>query len=356
MSRLPSFSLPRFGAPAAVCGLDLEPGHATAAVVSVGDRVRVERAATIALPAGAVGEGEVADPAALAAALRELFERHDLPRRVRLGVAGARVVIRTIDLPPIVDAKELASAVRFRARDELPMPLDQAVLDFHSAGVVETPEGPRTRVVAVAARRDLVEGMLDTARAAGLRVVGVDAAAFAIIRALRDPSHDGAGSTLYAHIGGVVTLAVADGSLCRFARTVPGGMDAAVETLAERRYLEPAHAAGWLLHTGLETPLTAVDGEPGIVREARAVLEETARRVADQARSTLQVGASGAVGRIVVGGPGAAIAGMAEALGAELGLPAEVAEPAEHHAGALGEVTPGRAVVAAGLACEEGPA
>ncbi len=44
--------------------------------------------------------------------------------------------------------KELEAAVRFQAQDELPMPLDQAVIDYQPLGVVETPDGPRQRVAA----------------------------------------------------------------------------------------------------------------------------------------------------------------------------------------------------------------
>ena len=45
--------------------------------------------------------------------LRDLFAQHKLSKRVRLGVANQRIVMRAIDLPPLTDAKEIASAVRF---------------------------------------------------------------------------------------------------------------------------------------------------------------------------------------------------------------------------------------------------
>ena len=39
-------------------------------------------------------------------------------------------------------AQELEAAVRFLAQDELPMPLDEAVIDFHPLGIVDTAERP----------------------------------------------------------------------------------------------------------------------------------------------------------------------------------------------------------------------
>src|SRR5205807_211388 len=117
-------------------------------------------------------------------ALRSLFDDHKLPKRVRLGVANQRIVMRTLDLPPLADPKQIAAAVRFQAQDQIPMPLDQAVLEHQVLGTVETPDGPRTRVMLVAARRDMIDKLLQAATSAGLRPQGIDLSAFAMIRAL----------------------------------------------------------------------------------------------------------------------------------------------------------------------------
>src|SRR5437763_14477296 len=214
---------------AVVC-LDIEPG-CIAAVETRAGQVTVERAASAQLPAGIVRDGEVVDVETLAGALRELFAAHKLGKRVRLGVANQRIVMRTLDLPPLKGAKEITSAVRFQAPDHIPMPLEQAVLEHHSLGVVETPEGPRTRVVVVAARRDMIERLLEATRKAGLRPVGVDLSAFAMIRALYRPELNGA--TLYASVGGLTNLAVAIYQTCAFTR-VAGQRTASIDcALAE---------------------------------------------------------------------------------------------------------------------------
>src|SRR3984885_12364669 len=181
-----------------IVGLDIEPGY-VAAVEARAGQVKVERAASAQLPAGIVRDGEVVDVETLAASLRDLFAAHKLSKRVRVGVANQRIVMRTLDLPPLKGAKEISSAIRFQAPDHIPMPLEQAVLEHHSLGIVETPEGPRTRGV-VAARRDMIERLLDATRKAGLRPVGVDLSAFAMIRALYRPELTGA--TLYTSVGG----------------------------------------------------------------------------------------------------------------------------------------------------------
>ena len=65
------------------------------------------------------------DEGVLAETLRELFKDGGLSRRVRLGVANQRTVLRTLDLPPVTDRKELEAAVRFQAQDQVPMPLSK---------------------------------------------------------------------------------------------------------------------------------------------------------------------------------------------------------------------------------------
>ena len=67
------------------------------------------------------------------------------------------------------------------------MPLSNAVLDFHPLGIVDTPGGPRQRVVLVAAQRDMIERLVAAVRRAGLNPEGVDLSAFALIRSLYRP-------------------------------------------------------------------------------------------------------------------------------------------------------------------------
>src|ERR1044071_3582037 len=193
-------------APKPVVGLDIEPSAVTAAQVSVNGSISIYRAAIVPLEAGIVRDGEVADVEGLADALRTLYrENKGLDKRVRIGIANAKIVVRTLELPPIADRKELETAVRFQAQDQIPMPLDAAVLDFEPLDVVETEQGPRQRVLIVAARRDMVERVMAAAKAAGLKPEGIDLSAFAMIRALHRPqaATETPEPVLYLSVGGL---------------------------------------------------------------------------------------------------------------------------------------------------------
>ncbi len=218
-----------------VVGLDIQPGHVAAVQARVNGSIVVKHAAAAPLPADIVREGEVLDEGVLSETLREVFKDGGLSRRVRLGVANQRTVLRTLELPPVTDRKEIEAAVRFQAQDQVPMPLSNAVLDFHALGIFDTPEGPRQRVVLVAAQRDMVQRLLAAVRDAGLRPEGIDLSAFALIRSLYRPDSEHAGRVLYLNVDGLTNMAIAEGTICRFTRVVGGGIEAMASELAERR-------------------------------------------------------------------------------------------------------------------------
>src|SRR4051794_1365844 len=115
-------------------GLDIQAGSLAATEVSSNGHTTVTRFGTVPLPSGVVREGEVVDTEQLTAALKDLFARNKLSKPVRLGLASQRVAVRVLRLPAIDDHKELQTAVHFQAQELIPMPLDQAVLDWEVVG------------------------------------------------------------------------------------------------------------------------------------------------------------------------------------------------------------------------------
>jgi type IV pilus assembly protein PilM len=337
------FKKKRVNADVAV-GLDLDPSHIAAAEVHVNGSITVTRGAVADLRPGILRDGEVVDPVALGDELRAFFAEHELPRRVRLGVANQRIVVRTLDLPPIDDPKALAAAVKHEAPDHIPMPIEEAIVDFQSLGLVATSKGPRTRVVVAAARRETIDRLVDATRQAGLELAGIDLSAFAMIRALRPT--EGEGAVLYVNASGLTNIAVG----CLFTRAAAGGLDATIAALAERRALTREHARAWMSHVGLVTPLEEIEGDAELVTATRAAIDDGVHQLADTVRNSLNFyrtqESAEKVERAVLTGPAIAIPGYAERLGEQLKLPLEpvlaatTAEDVDLH----------RLTVAAGLA------
>jgi type IV pilus assembly protein PilM len=279
MPSLPNIKLGR-RAGADIVGLDIQPGLIAAVKARVNGSILAGRAAALPLSSDTVREGEVVDQAALSDALRELFAENKLGKRVRVGIANQRTVMRTLELPPVTDRKELAAAVQFQAQDQVPMPLNNAVLDFHPLGVVDTPAGPRQRVVLVAAQRDMVENLLAAVRGAGLTPEGVDLSAFALIRSLHQREENQSGRVLYLNVDGLTNLAIAEGTVCRFTRVVGGGLEGMAGEIAERRGIPVAQARALLYAIDLTAP-AADEALPVVPATLKPVAEPVAETVVE---------------------------------------------------------------------------
>ncbi len=274
---LNSFGFGRHGG--TVIGLDIQPGFIAAVQGRAGGTVVIDKAAALPLAPDTLRHGEVNDEGRLAEALRELFAGSGLAKRVRVGIANQRTVLRTLELPPVTDAKELAAAVNFQAQEQVPMPLNNAVLDFHALGVINTPAGPRQRVVLVAAQRDMVERLLGAIEQAGLVPVGIDLSAFALIRSLYSPETqppaDGEEASelprvLYLNVDGLTNLAIAEGPVCRFTRVVGGGIESMAAELAAKREISTPEARALLFAANLAEAAGAEEWGPALAEQAPA--------------------------------------------------------------------------------------
>src|SRR5262245_15072513 len=87
------------------------------------------------LESGIIVGGELREPELLADSLRAFFRKHKLPRQgVRLGIANNRIGVRILEIAGIDDPKQLENAIRYRAQEALPIPIEEAVLDYHVLG------------------------------------------------------------------------------------------------------------------------------------------------------------------------------------------------------------------------------
>ncbi|HEV7563035.1 MAG TPA: type IV pilus assembly protein PilM [Solirubrobacterales bacterium] len=356
----------RGGKEGVVVGLELEAGSVGATELAVNGEARVTAAAVQPLPPGAFADGEVTDPEAVTTALRALFTANKLSRRVRLGIANQRVVVRTLRLPAIEDPAELDSAVRFSAQEQIAMPLDQAVIDHRVVGGLPASDGAPAQidVIVVAARRDMITASLRPLKDAGLEPVGIDLSAFGMIRALAgaagpaeaDPdAAPVASAVLYCSVGDVTNLAVAKGRSCLFTRVSPVGLDDVVSGLTGTSGLTPEHAQMWLNHVGLAKPVEQIEGDPAVIAQARAALENGAASLLDELRLSIDFyGAQETavpIERVVLCGTGSAIPGLAEEMQPDLGLPISVDSPAP--LGGYGAESAARLTLPYGLALND---
>src|SRR5690349_17239148 len=113
-----------------VIGLDVGTDAVRAVVLGGGDRPQLRQMGQANLPPGAVVEGEVVDPGAVAASLRSLWKDVGFKSRtVRVGIASPRVIVRVVDMPALSEG-DTRAALRFELREYVPFPPEEAVFDF----------------------------------------------------------------------------------------------------------------------------------------------------------------------------------------------------------------------------------
>jgi type IV pilus assembly protein PilM len=356
---------PSLGRGKKLVGLKIGASHIAAARIANGEVPELVQVARAELQPGVVVGGELREPDALAEALKAFFRANKLPRQgVRLGIASNRIGVRTFDVPGVEDEKQLHNAVRFRAQEALPIPLDEAVLDYHILSDAVNEEGVRVRrVLLVVAYRELVDRYVAACRKAGIKLAGIDLEGFAALRALAaGPPAQSNAAVVVASVGhDRSTLAVSDGKICEFTRVIDWGGQNLNVAIARALDLAPSGAEP-IKHS--VTLLEPAEGWEGLaadqaIKVRDAILSEL-QVFARELISSLQFyqGQPGSlgIGEIVLSGGTAQLPGIDSELGRLMGVRVRIGDP-------LGRVRRGKKIsddqrlgslaVAIGLGIEE---
>jgi type IV pilus assembly protein PilM len=318
-------------------GLKVGGSQLAAARISNNGAAELLQVARQDLEPGIVVSGEVRDLDTLAEALKTFFAANKLPRKnVRLGIASNRIGVRTFDIVGIDDAKQLENAIHFRAQETLPIPLDEAVLDYHILEESTDEEGNASkRVLLVVAYRELVDRYVSACKKAGITLSGIDLEAFALLRALSAPRADAqpVDSALVAVAIGHdrSTFAVSDGRVCEFTRVLDWGGASLNVAIARALDLAPSETEG----LKRVVSLAANDVPQGITPEQYlAAVDAVRKQVQAFARELVsslqfyqnQPGSLG-IGEIVITGGTANLVGLADELQRLIGVRVRVGDP-----------------------------
>jgi type IV pilus assembly protein PilM len=299
-------------------GLDVGSTAVRAAELTEGSPPTVVRAAQVPLPAGAVENGEVREVEVVSDALRELWSpRHGAfkSRKVWMGVGNQRVVVREIALPAMPE-KELRQSLGFQVQEFIPMPVDEAVLDYHLIEEIEVDGRQMLRLLLVAAQKAMVDVLVAAATNAKLEPMGLDLIPFAMVRAVGatgagmelERTGDEAVVDVGAHVTNIVVHA---GGETRFVRILPsGGRDI---TVAIARGLSVDDEVAERLKRG--EFVEEVETTP---KQALEVAMQRATQFVDEIRSSLEFYTAQTQGaridRLLISGGGSKLEGFIEIL------------------------------------------
>lgn len=308
-------------------GLDISTNSIKVAEVEIdrGEAV-LNNLGIIHLPEGVVADGEVEDAVTLSNLLKELWSRTGIKsRRVILGIANQKVIVRPIELP-YMEKEELDTALRFQVQEFIPIPTEDAILDFEIIEEFMTAEEERMlTVLLVAAHRDMIQSFVDVLQGAGLTPVAVDLKAFALARslvehvpALVEEAGEEPGICLVNVGAGITNIVILKDRIPRFARFLLRGGNDFSAVIADRMDLDMGEAEE--IRTGKQ-----------VHEEALKVLQQEIFNFVGEVRRSIDYYVAQTqernLGRVILSGSGSRTVNLAQELNRGLRLPVEPGRP-----------------------------
>lgn len=306
------------------------------------------------VPPGIVVEGEIMDVEAASKYLSDLWRSLRLSeRRVIIGVANQKVVVRLIEMP-FMEKADLKQALNFQAQDYIPIPIDEAIMDFDVVGEYTSDEGERMmEVLLVAAQRDMVNAHIETIQGAGLKPVAIDVSSLAFTRAIlaNQPSlpvdNDAVGEfealALINVAGGTTNIVVLENGVPRFTRISSFAANSFTDALKDKLRISYEEAEDLKIKAGLP-PLRnkdsaeeldasgAADESATKLQIAQSVLEEEVGAFIAEIRRSLdyylaQTSRVRSINRVIASGGGVRMLNFVEYLADGLQLDVEIGHP-----------------------------
>ena len=313
------------GSTSGAVGLDIGTDHIRLAQLRPsGGGFALQRYGVIGLPLGSVVEGEIVDADAVGTAIRDLMRSVGLRSgaSVAAGVSNQKVVVRLIDLP-YMDPAELGGAIQYQAQDYIPIPVEEAILDYQVIGDYMTSSDEHMmEVLLVAAQRDMIDQLVSAVDHSGLKLSIIDVTSFAIVRGLLGVSPevlpgeaDSEATAIIQMSAGITNIVVVEKGVPRFTRVSSLAANDFTQAVANSLNTTFAAAEDLKLRVGLPAPdgtsgVFAADIEPDLARNTQEALEREVTKFIAEVRRSLeyyltQTSSVRAIKRVLLTGSGA---------------------------------------------------
>ncbi|WP_431245478.1 type IV pilus assembly protein PilM [Leifsonia xyli] len=311
-----------------IVGVDI--GSTTIRGVELADpakpRPTLLRYAEVPLLEGAVSRGEVLEPNTVGALLKELWSVGKFKsRRVVLGMGNQRVLARDLSVPS-APRQRIRESLPFVAQEMLPVPVQDALLDFFPVSETMTEAGPMTHGLLIAAVKEAVVGNVKAVQAAGLTPVEVDLIPFALGRLMvTRPRLEG--TVALVDVGANTTSVVIslDG-VPQFVRIIAAGGADVTAALSSQLSIsvDEAERAKRMYGVASADPSPAAQAAVTAAREVVSELLVSLRNTISYYSNTRP---NHPVNAIVLTGGGSALPGFVDALADFTRLPASLGDP-----------------------------
>jgi type IV pilus assembly protein PilM len=310
--------MPLFSRKKTTVGLDIGSGLIKVAVVDHGNGApELVKVAITRLPSDAIVEGEVMDPGIVADAIRASLEAASVKtKHVVAAVGGRDVIIKKIQTERVKE-KQARELMRWEAEQHVP-DVESVELDFQILDPGKASD--EMSVLLVVAKRDLIDSKLRILAEAGVVPTIIDVDAFALHNAFEVNYPEAmTGLIGLVNVGHEVTnVNIMDGGVPLLTRDLPLGTRRFIEDL-QRQHGVSAKDAEAMVRGFDRSP--NLDGVLQLRGEEIAVSVERGAAFLSTSKSAAQVRA------VYLCGGGSRTPGLAELLGARLGIPVQHANP-----------------------------
>ena len=195
------------------------------------------------LPPEVIVGKEVMDRQTLVDKIRDLYSKiAPETNKVILNVSGGDVIVKKITVPKAKKKEQLEESILWKMREEIPFDPNEVSWSYFVLGESSVPDS--VDLILATAKLDLIYGIIDLVRAAGLEPLGISVDPVAAYFALKENQFfQEEGVQLVAHVGyeNTVLLIVEDGKFL-FSRDVPVSIKTYIDSMSRFLDISPEEA------------------------------------------------------------------------------------------------------------------
>jgi type IV pilus assembly protein PilM len=310
----------------AAVGLDIGSSAVKAVELKpAGKAFRVSAFATEPVPPDSIVDGAIIDGAAVAEAIRRLFENKAFKTKdVAASLSGNAVIVKKISLPVMTEA-ELAESIYWEAEQYIPFDIQDVNLDYQ---ILDPGTGPDSKgtmdVLLVAAKKEKIADYTGVIAQAGRQPVVVDVDAFALQNAYEvNYGHDAKAVVVLLNAGAsAININILAGDQSVFTRDISVGGNAYTEAVQKELNL-PFESAERLKKGEAVDGIGFADVQPVLHAMTENVLLEI-QKTFDFFKATA---ASDHIDKILLSGGASRVDGFIKALEDRFGTSVELLDP-----------------------------
>lgn len=260
------------------------------------------------------------DLIALAEAIKKLHQEAKITtKNVATALPQDQVFTRTANFPPLSE-NELRSAIEWEAEQYIPIPLEEAARAHQVVGQIKVDNQQKTQVLIVAAPKRLVDKVLKILKTAGLNPVGLETEIIAMARSLVPPDGE---TALVVDLGAKATdMAVVEGGLVVFSRSIPTAGEALTRAVASGLGLDPTQAEAYKKAYGVDPQKLE-----GKVKEAIGPILDVVVKEIEKTLEYFRSETQKTVKRVILSGGTAGLPEVVSLMASQLSLEIQVGDP-----------------------------